>query len=358
MEKNGYFIYVIQRGDTVYKLSNEFETSVQRIITANPGLNIYSLKPGSKLIIPVGNVVNTNEYYNSKLLQSNIESLKIIYPFISVTTIGKSELGVDLNCIKIGNGTREVFYNASIHANELITTSVLMKFIEDYAKAYVENKFIGGRSARNLYYNTTLYVVPLVNPDGVDLVTGSILNVDNAYKNAENIAKNFPNISFPQGWKANINGVDLNLQFPAGWEQAKKIKYAQGYTQPAPRDFVGDRPLVAKEALAIYNFTLRHNFRLVIAYHTQGKEIYWNFQNINPPQGEEIGRAFSRISGYKLADVPFNSSFAGYKDWFIQQYNRPGYTVEAGLGTNPLPIEQLYEIYKDNIGLLVLGLVL
>ena len=109
------------------------------------------------------------------------------------------------------------------------------------------------------------------------------------------------------------------------------------------------------EALAVYNFTLSHDFRLVIAYHTQGEEIYWNFQNINPPQGFEIGELFSETSGYLLTDVPYNSSFAGFKDWFIQDYNRPGYTIEAGFGENPLPISQFNNIYNDNLGILVLG---
>ena len=48
----------------------------------------------------------------------------------------------------------------------------------------------------------------------------------------------------------------------------------------------------------------------------------------------------------------------GYKDWFIQIYNRPGYTIEAGLGENPLPISQFDIIYKDNIGILILGAIL
>jgi len=166
-------------------------------------------------------------------------------------------------------------------------------------------------------------------------------------------------LNFYCGWKfLKLTGVDLNLQFPAGWEQARRIKFAQGFVTPAPRDYVGAGPLVAPEALAVYNFTLSHNFRLVIAYHTQGQEIYWQFQGLQPEESLYIGQQFSNVSGYTLADTPYSSSFAGYKDWFIQDYRRPGFTVEAGLGENPLPISQFNEIYRNNIGILILGAVL
>ena len=122
---------------------------------------------------------------------------------------------------------------------------------------------------------------------------------------------------------------------------------------PAPRDFVGYGPLTEPEALAVYNFTLQHNFRLVLAYHSQGEVIYWQFQNYNPPKSFEIGKHLSYVSGYSLESTPYNSNFAGYKDWFIQDYNRPGYTIEVGLGENPLPISQFSKIYYDNLGILV-----
>ncbi len=197
-----------------------------------------------------------------------------------------------------------------------------------------------------------------INPTGVDLVTGNLAVSSPSYQKALHIANQFSSIPFPNGWKANLNGVDLNLQFPAGWENAKEIKYAQGFTRPSPRDFVGYGPLTEPEALAIYNFTLSHDFRLVIAYHTQGQEIYWQFQDFNPPNSLAIGEQFADSSGYTLSETPYNSSFAGYKDWFIQNYNRPGYTIEAGIGENPLPLSQLNEIYQDNLGILVLGAVL
>lgn len=211
----------------------------------------------------------------------------------------------------------------------------------------------------NFYSQILLISTPMkINPTGVNLVTGEISPNSSLYSNTKLIANNYPNIPFPSGWKANIRGVDLNLQFPAGWEQARAIKFAQGFTTPAPRDFVGFGPLTEPEALAIYNFTLEHNFRLVISYHTQGEVIFWQFQNYAPENAFFIGSQFARVSGYSLENTPYNSSFAGYKDWFIQNYNRPGYTVEVGLGQNPLPVSQFEQIYDDNLGILVLGALL
>ena len=117
-------------------------------------------------------------------------------------------------------------------------------------------------------------------------------------------------------------------------------------------------PLTEPESLALYNFTLFHNFRLIITYHTQGKEIYWQFQNYATEEAREIGELFASVSGYQLANVPYESGFAGYKDWFLQEYRRPGYTIEAGIGNNPLPVSQFNEIYNDNLGILVLGAVI
>ena len=116
-----------------------------------------------------------------------------------------------------------------------------MKFLADYCYTYVNNLTIYGYSARELYENTTIYIMPMINPDGVNLVTGEILPNSSLYSNTTLIAQNYPNIPFPNGCKANIRGVDLNLQFPAGWNEARRIKFSQGFTSPAPRDFVGLR---------------------------------------------------------------------------------------------------------------------
>jgi len=300
-------------------------------------------------------IVPTNISYSYSIMQINLDTLRRLYPFLEIGNAGFSVLGNSIPYVRIGTGPKQVFYSASIHANEWITSPVLMKFLADYCYCYQNNLNIYNVSARDLYNSTSLYIMPMVNPDGVNLVTGEIPIGSPSYVFAQNIARQYPFFPFPNGWKANIRGVDLNLQFPAGWEQARNIKFSQGFTTPAPRDFVGFGPLTEPESIAIYDFTIAHNFRLILAYHSQGEVIYWQFQNYNPPNSRRIGEAFEQASGYSLEETPFNSSFAGYKDWFIQTYNRPGYTIEVGLGENPLPISQFDKIYNDNLGILVLG---
>ena len=296
--------------------------------------------------------------FSSNVVYQNIELLKQQYPFLEIGSAGKSILGKDIPFVRIGRGPKEVFYSAAIHANEWITSLILLEFLHEYCDAIQNNSTIWGFSATRLFESVSIYIMPIVNPDGVDLVTGALPPSSESYKQAQEISNNFPNIPFPEGWKSNIRGVDLNLQFPAGWQNARQIKYSQGFNRPSPRDFVGYGPLTEPESLAIYNFTLRHNFRLILAYHSQGEVIFWHFQNYNPPDALFIGNQFANISGYSLEPTPFNSSFAGYKDWFIQNYNRPGYTIEVGLGSNPLPLTQFDKIYADNLGILFLGAVL
>lgn len=167
-------------------------------------------------------IVSTDVSYNSSILERNLQDLLTTYPFLNSKTIGYSVLGKPLHAVTVGSGFKKVFYSASYHANEWITTPVLMKFIEEVANAYVTNSSLLGYSIRDLLSKVTIHLCPMVNPDGVDLVTGTLPKNSSAYRNAERIAYSFATIPFPDGWKANINGVDLNLQFPARMGKSKR----------------------------------------------------------------------------------------------------------------------------------------
>ena len=298
-------------------------------------------------------IVPTDVPMTAELADSLVERLAAEYPALRAETLASTAYGRPIRALTIGTGERRVLYSAAHHANEWLTSTVLLKFAEDYAEALRTGGSIGGIRAAELSDSATISLVPMVNPDGVALVTGAATPEEQAQ--ARELSRNYPNIPFPAGWKANLLGVDLNLQYPAGWLMAREIKFSQGYTRPGPRDFVGRFPLSQIEAQALYDYTERIDPALVIAWHSQGKVIYWQYGGIEVPGARELAERFAAVSGYALEDTPYASSFAGYKDWFIQSYRRPGFTIEVGSGTNPLPLSQFDAIYAASLPILVTG---
>ncbi len=286
--------------------------------------------------IPDSTVPVTSQISNETIL-----SLARMYPDVRTELLGATVFQRPIRTLVIGDGPRQVFFSAAHHANEWITAPVLLK----YAQTLAGPGQLLGMDTAQIRQQVTVHMVPMVDPDGVDLVVGAIAPETLQYTLARAIGAEFPQIPFPDGWKANLLGTDLNLNYPAGWEQARQIKFGQGYTRPAPRDYVGKFPLDQSETQLMARYTRQIDPALVVALHSQGKEIYWQFMNIEVPGARELGEEMARVSGYALADTPYNSSFAGYKDWFIQEYRRPGYTVEVGQGENPLPLSQFPEIY-------------
>ena len=298
-------------------------------------------------------ILRTDIPMTSEICENTIRKLAEAYPFLEVEQLTTTAFGRPIYAIEIGDGDREVIFSAAHHANEWITTPLLLKFLEELADAFQKGGKLYGVPAKTILKYATIHLVPMVDPDGVDLVTGAIRPQTPEYSIARQIAGDFPDIPFPDGWKANLLGVDLNLQYPAGWLMAREIKFSQGFNRPAPRDYVGRAPLSQRESRALAKYTEDVDPELVLAYHTQGKAIYWQFRDYQVPGAKVLGEAFAKASGYSLEDTPYESSFAGYKDWFIQNFRRPGFTIEAGSGTNPLPLSQFDEIYRDNLGILV-----
>lgn len=342
--------YAIQRGDSIWAIAQRINMPPDAIFLLNPTINPNQLHIGQILVLPVRitwRVVNGKQDYDYRTMINDIGKLQMIYPFLFNRSIGDSVLSNTIPGLFIGNGQKRVHVNASFHANEWISTPIVMTFLNDYLLSLTNSSPIRGLYTLPLYMQTNLSIVPMVNPDGVDLV----LNGPPANETIRTKLIEWNNGSTDfSGWKANMNGVDLNDQFPAEWE----LERERNRKTPGPRDYGGERPLSEPESIAMAELTKEMNFARVLALHTQGQEIYWGFQGLEPPESEPLVNEFARVSGYK--PVQTIDSYAGYKDWFIQDWRRPGYTVELGLGTNPLPITQFDEIYEQMLGIFLVAL--
>jgi len=289
----GFTLHKLRPGDSFYSLAGFYGSSPEAIAAANPESDPLNLQPGESLTVPLPfDLVPTGIDWSSVLLNFCVRGLAARYPFVGTGEIGKSVMGKPLWYLSLGRGENRLVYAAAFHANEWITTPLLLKFCEELCKAYLNAGMISGRRAGEILEHSTIYIVPCLDPDGMDLVTKE-LQAGEFYNLAKDIADDYPQFPFPEGWKANIRGTDLNLQFPAGWEQAKINKAALGISSPAPADFVGTAPLSAPESRAIHDFTRAADPALILAFHTQGRVIYWRYLDYEPAGSRQIAELFS-----------------------------------------------------------------
>ncbi|MEA4965927.1 MAG: M14 family zinc carboxypeptidase [Oscillospiraceae bacterium] len=245
--------------------------------------------------------------------------------------LGYTFWGRPILCLQGGDGPRRVLICAAHHGSEWITMLLLRRFWSEFC--------VRGDWRRAAH----LWVVPCVNPDGCALSMGQVAPWSPQYLCARSIARREPDLPFPSGWKANGRGVDLNLNYPALWDQAVETK---GLAGPAPRNWPGPCPFSEEETRLLAELTVLAEPDVMVTLHAQGEEIYWEFGGIPVAGAESLGRLMAERSGYRLTSVPPESAYAGYKDWFIQEFRRPGYTVECGLGENPLPVRETDQIYR------------
>ncbi|ENH96649.1 gamma-D-glutamyl-L-diamino acid endopeptidase I [Gracilibacillus halophilus YIM-C55.5] len=284
--------YHIKPNDTLWNLAQTHQLPLDGLQLANPEIDPKELQIGQTLLIPhrVTDIIITDiNHYTYDKMVNDIKHLVSVYPFIQSQSIGSSVLGKDILELQIGTGTNLRHINGSFHANEWITTPVIMKFLNQYALSLTNHEPIRDLHVLSYFQNTQLSVVPMVNPDGVNLVLkGS--EASGEWKE-EVISMNDGHRDF-SNWKANIRGVDLNNQFPALWETETTRKP----TSPQPRDFPGKRPLTEPEAIAMANLARQRDFQIINAFHTQGEVIYWGYQGLEPAHARSIVEEYQRVS--------------------------------------------------------------
>lgn len=284
------------------------------------------------------------------LVQSLVRKLQAAYPFLHTFPIGQSVLCREIPAIVLDKGSETVVIAAAFHAQEWITSLVALRLCADIAAAFEEHRLLAGLDIRRVSTGRRIVWVPQVNPDGVEIAL-------HGSKTAGRLAEDVRRLGGdrPGCWQANARGVDLNHNYPAGWKDLHKQEEEAGICGPSPRQWGGHHPASEPETRALLHLCRRIKPRHVLALHTQGEEIYWHYGARTPKRSRLMARVMADASGYLATSPTGLASHGGFKDWFIEETGRPGFTIELGKGKNPLPLSDFEPLYAKAQEMLLLG---
>ncbi len=263
-----------------------------------------------------------------------------------IETVGLSVMGNPIKAIVIGNPNAKVriLVQAAIHAREWINALLALRHVETALKAGELGASYKGTSVRRMLDQLEVWIIPEANPDGVRLCMEGLATVPATMPDLKSslVAMNGGSTNFLR-WKANGRGVDLNRNFGAGW------RVDPNYTKPGPYYHSGPRAFSEPESIALRDLTIAKDFALTASYHSSGEMIYWyNPKGVNNKMNRYLAEQLSVFSGYTILSPSSQASGGGYRDWFVEEFGRPGLTIEVGSGYCPLPQANFYEYWQDN----------
>ena len=297
--------------------------------------------------------------YTYQKMESDIELLKQRYEGVTSDSIGTTTDGRNLYRIVIGSrdAKKKILVVGAIHAREYITASLVMRQI----KEMLDKREDGDKSLDEI----CIEYVPMVNPDGVTISQSGIngLNKEESKKKLQEIIDSWSEWGLKENqdkynwflnkWKNNLNGVDINHNFPTqGWPNR-----ADSRKRPCNEFYKGASAGSESETQYLITLVNNENFDAVLNYHTQGQIIYWSNQHAAADvlaKDRAMADIVAAYTGYKLVAPEADGSKygTGFKDWLDWEKGIPNVTVEVGIGTSPVPETQIESIWQQNTGVL------
>lgn len=280
-------------------------------------------------------VSDKNNKYDYEDMTRDLRKLHAKYPAkTSVFSIGKSADNREIWCIRIGKSSapRKLLIDAAIHAREWKNVQVMMRQAEDMLRVY--------RDFRERFQKTCVYIIPMDNPDGVSIAQYGFDSIRN-----KKLRKLCKKIGHAKIWKANARGVDLNDNFPAGFQKKGMKK------KPSYMSYPGKKAASEKETKALIRFVNKIKPAAVLNIHSTGSIIYWDF-DVQQALHDKLNHLASKINSFnKYPMMPRNGSTSaagGFADWINYKKGIPSVTIETGSVKCPLPHSEYKSIYKKN----------
>lgn len=282
-----------------------------------------------------------------------IGQLLLDYGFLSRDTIGESRCGRPIDLLSIGHRRQQVLFAACFHGMEWLTTLLMLRFVDELCFAVMTGRSLCGVRVGTFLNRRGLAIVPCVNPDGAEI---QLNGADSAGVYRDTVMQACQGDT--SHWQANAAGVDINHNFAAGWESLHQREHDEGIRQPSATRYGGEYPESEPESRTLAAYCRTGSITHALAFHSQGEEIYWHYGSYRDAEAHRMAKMLSYVSGYRISEPSGLAVGGGFKDWFVEKFHRPAFTIEIGKGENPLSTDMLDDIYRQLREMLVLAVVL
>lgn len=292
--------------------------------------------------------LGTYHYHTYQEMTDLLHSLQGNHSDImSLTSLGTTYEGRDIWMVKLSDHVEQeesepgVLFMGAHHGNEKPGYEVCIFFIQYMVDHYTNATTPEVREAIN---STQIYLIPMVNPDGVEV----------------NTRKNMVPNHGPLGLKNEVTsyGVNLNRNYADNWflYYLFPVRFSLPFAYPdSSMNYRGPSPFSENETQAVKHFADTHNVSISISYHTYGEVIFYPWmhttrQTPDEPLFRSVGENISNMNGYYLyvkKNYVINrpgGTLGTSENWLYRTYGVIAFTIEICKQRAPTDPQTMYNV--------------
>lgn len=281
-------------------------------------------------------MIGFDEKFDNSILKRELDLSGITYE-----SVGRSWLGKKIYCIKLGTGEKNIAFLCSYNATETLCGQFLLRWAEEISISEKNDEKYLNYNIKNLLQKITIYIVPLPNPDGVELVKKG-LNMQNPFY--DRIKKITPEMDF-SNWQSNMRGVDLCRNHDGEWINGKRLEKKLGTMTASKYGYGGEYPESEKESSSISYFIRRLEPDSVFYISLGDGEICSGTKNSDPHDSSKVAELIAKYSGLKY-DPDKKDNFNSLKIWISDGLSIPFFEINLDKSQVNEP-EKLYSVVRD-----------